>query len=71
VPDVVGLLVVVVDDHDIADHFVPGIDAKWRTLVVVDIGLCEAADWVGDIRLLPRRELQVKAIQKIGLVDFS
>ena len=43
VPYVVGLLVIVVNDHHIADHPAIVTDAEWRTLAVIDIGLRKAA----------------------------
>ena len=48
VPDVVLLEVIVVDDHDIADHGIVGIDAEGLALVPIHIGLCQAPDGIGD-----------------------
>ena len=51
-PDVVFRDVVIINDHDIADHGVLVINAEGLALIAVNIRLREAADGVGDERFL-------------------
>ena len=43
-PDIVGLFLTVVNNHDVSDHLVPGVNAEGHTLVPVHISLCQTAD---------------------------
>ena len=52
VPDVVFRDVVIINDHDIADHDVLVINAEGLALIAVDIRLRQAADGVRDERFL-------------------
>ena len=67
-PDEIGLFVIVIDDHQISDHFTGAADRKGGTLPAVYIRLGQASDGVGYKLFLLGIQFQGKAGEKIGFI---
>lgn len=67
VPNIIFRDIIVINHHDIADHFFIIADAKWLALISIYISLCQTSDWMRNKFLLTLSQLQVKCLNKIIL----
>ena len=71
VPYIVLGNIIVIDHHDISDHFILRVDPERLALIPVNIGLRQAPYGVGNELPLSRCETEIKSVKKVFFCNCS